>query len=331
MIAPLPGAAQTADLPGYDRLDVQAAHRARPIAASIWYPAAGPTFVAPVGDNALFEGRPAYMGAAMAEGKFPLILLSHGSGGNMDGAAWLSAELAQRGAVVLAVNHQGSTSGDSSPRRTLYLGTRAADLSAALDQVMNNPEFSAHIDPDRITSVGFSLGGTTVLGLAGMRFDPKGMGNACKESEDPVRGCNFYQNAKVNMADLPEDFGADARDTRIGATIAIDPGFTQAAREDSLSLISDPVLLINLGAADTLWNMVDVGPNGTDLAARLPNATRNVIAPADHYGFLMNCKPGAAEILAEENDDPICDDPQGADRKQIHQQIIDQIADFVNL
>ncbi|MFC7421186.1 hypothetical protein ACFQNF_15090 [Iodobacter arcticus] len=42
--------------------------------------------------------------------------------------AWLASALAQRGVLVLAVNHPGSMSGDSSPRQSLLLDERAADL-----------------------------------------------------------------------------------------------------------------------------------------------------------------------------------------------------------
>ena len=70
---------------------------------------------------------------------------------------WLSSRLAARGAIVLAVNHPGTTSGDSSPRRTTRLAPRAADLGAALEAVLGDPQFAPHIDRERISAVGFSL------------------------------------------------------------------------------------------------------------------------------------------------------------------------------
>src|SRR5919201_3965908 len=93
---------------GYDRFEIAAPHRAAPIAGSVWYPVGTPTYRGLIGDNAVFEGTPAYVGAAIADGRFPLVLLSHGSGGNMDNLSWLSSRLALRGAMVLAVNHPGS-------------------------------------------------------------------------------------------------------------------------------------------------------------------------------------------------------------------------------
>lgn len=164
----LPAAADM--LPGYDRFDLAADHRARPVAASIWYPAANRTYRAPVGDGPIFDPTFAFIGPAIAEGEHPLVLLSHGSGGNADALGWLATGLVARGAIVLAVNHPGSTSGDSSPRRSVDLGARAKDLSAALDMILADPAFAPFIDEDRIGVVGFSLGGATALGLAGLRF-----------------------------------------------------------------------------------------------------------------------------------------------------------------
>jgi len=132
-------------LPGYDRFDLTTDHRARPIAASIWYPAANPTYRAPVGDRPIFDPTFAFIGPAIAEGKHPLVLLSHGSGGNADSLGWLTSGLVANGAIVLAVNHPGSTSGNSSPRRSVDLEARANDLTAALDMILADPAFAPFI------------------------------------------------------------------------------------------------------------------------------------------------------------------------------------------
>jgi len=159
----LPLHAQT--LPGFDRFDLLAAHRARPVAASVWYPAGSPSYRAPLGDGPIFAPSMVLMAPAVAEGRHPLILLSHGSGGNAAGLGWLAEGLVAKGAIVLAVDHPGSTSGDSSPRRSLDLDARARDLDAALQYVLADPDFAPHIDAKRIAAIGFSLGGTPRLAL----------------------------------------------------------------------------------------------------------------------------------------------------------------------
>ncbi|HSI39446.1 MAG TPA: hypothetical protein VLA00_02725 [Xanthobacteraceae bacterium] len=316
-------------LAGYDRITVTAAHRPTPVAGSIWYPAGTQTYRAPIGDGPLFVSTYALVGAGMAPGSHPLVLLSHGSGGNMDGLGWLSSRLALRGAIVLAVNHPGSYSGDSSPRRTLRLDERAADLTAALDQLLADPDFAPFIDRDRISVLGFSLGGSTALNLAGVRFDRSRYRDYC--ARFPTQGdCTFFAKGGVDFAKLPPGFEAETRDARIGAAVAIDPGLTDAATPESLATVSIPVLLINLGGAER-WRGIDLSAAGSDLVERLPAALYRVAAPANHFTMLGLCKPGGAERLAEEGDDPICNDPPGTDRAHIHEEIAATVATFLKL
>ena len=318
------------DIAGYDRFDVQAAHRARPLAASIWYPAGSHIYVAPVGKSAIWQSTNAYIGAAIEPGKHPLILLSHGSGGNMDGIGWLSSQLALRGAIVLAVNHPGTTTGDSSPRRTMYLGQRALDVTAALDQVLANPEFAPYIDTNNISAVGFSLGGTTVLNLAGMQFDRAAYRDYCVKYQDSAQDCIFYKKGGVDFAHLPDDFTNGYRDTRISKTVAIEPGMSFAVKPDSLADVSNPVLFIKLGQEHG-WLAGDVSASGSNLVAKVKDASLAVFAPAYHLTFLAECEPGAAKLLEEMDDDPICSDPEGTDRSLVHRQVADEIATFLGL
>lgn len=315
-------------LPGYDRFDLMADHRARPVVASIWYPAANPTYRAPVGDGPIFDPTFAFVGPAVAEGEHPLVLLSHGSGGNSDSLGWLTSGLVARGAIVLAVNHPGSTSGDSSPRRSVDLEARANDLSAALDMLLSDPAFAPFIDQDQIGAIGFSLGGTTALGLAGVRFDGSVQDANCTTGPDAA-DCVFFRLGGVRFADHP-GYAADTRDPRITKAVVVDPGFGGSVVPDSLEDALAGMTLINLGDTDRLA-AADVGPDGNNLANRLLDATYIEIAPAKHFTFLGTCKPRAAELLQEEGDDPICTDPEGADRAAVHGQLIDAIATGLGL
>jgi predicted dienelactone hydrolase len=325
-------AAASADIPalaGYDRFDVVAPHRAVLVPASIWYRASARTYAIPIGENPVFTGTPALVGAAAEAGKHPLILLSHGSGGNMDGLGWLSSALALRGAVVVAVNHPGTTSRDSSPRRTPRIDERAKDLSAALDTVLADPSFAPLIDTGRISALGFSLGGTTVLDLAGGRFERSRYRDYCRAFADEA-DCAFFRKGGVDLDRLPMEMEAEVRDPRIGSIVAVDPGMTDALSPESVASMTLPVLLISLGAPKP-WRAADVSADGSNLAARLPQATHETIRPAVHFTFLGLCTPAAARLLEEEQDDPVCTDPAGSDRAAIHAKVIDAVADFVGL
>lgn len=317
-------------LAGYDRLTVSASHRPSLVAASIWYPVGTPTYQGLIGDNPVFKGIYAYVGAAPQPGKHPLVLLSHGSGGNMDGLSWLSSDLAKHGAIVVAVNHPGSTSGDSSPRRSVLLEDRARDLSAALDTVLKDQTWAPLIDQSRIVSFGFSLGGTTSLGIAGIRFDRKAYKAYCDRFQERATDCLFFAKGGVDFDHLPEQWEADMHDARVSKVIAVDPGASYAVKPESIAAAKMPILLINLGDRDRMA-AVDVGPNGSNLSGHLADVTYEVFGPANHFTFLGICKQGAARLLAETRDDPVCDDPAYTDRAAIHRQVINATLKFLQL
>ena len=264
------------------------------------------------------------MGARIAEGQYPLFVFSHGSGGNMDNSAWLFSALVEKGAMVLAVNHPGSTSGDSSPRASLLTDRRAGDISAALDTLLDDPVLGPHVDRSRITALGFSLGGATVLNLGGLGFDRKAYADYCHANPE-LTDCAFLAKGNVDFDHLPEGFAGAARDPRIGHVIAIDPAFTYAPTEASVEAMTVPVSFINLGDHNRL-RAGDVSENGSNLANRLADADYQVIAPSYHITFLGLCKPDGAAFLAEEQDDPVCTDPDGVDRADTHERIIKAVA-----
>jgi predicted dienelactone hydrolase len=324
----LSAAAQAADV-GYDRLDVTAAHRAGPVAASVWYPVSTRTYRSLIGDNAVFRGVPALVGAAVAEGRFPLVLLSHGSGGNMDNLGWLSAALAAEGVMVLGVNHPGSTSGDSSPRRSVDLAARAADLSAALDALLADPSFGPRVDRSRITALGFSLGGATALALGGLRFDPSAYPAYCARLGAAAVDCAFFAKGGVAPDGMPAGWNSDMADRRVGAVVAVDPGFSFVATPESAAAMNLPVLLVSLGEED-LFPAADVSASGSGLADALPDVRHAVIAPAHHFSFLGLCKPDGAAILREEQDDPVCDEPACGDRAAVHAAVVSAVLAFLH-
>lgn len=315
---------------GFDRFDIRADHRSGLIAAGIWYPAGRVTYAAPVGDSLVFEPVEAHIGAGFPEGDLPLILVSHGSGSSIDGTAWLAAGLAARGAMVVVLNHPGTTTGDSSPRRTVRLSERAADLSAALDHVLTDPQIASHIDEDRIAALGFSLGGSTVLGIAGLRLDPEAYRAYCETHGEAAQDCLFLMRGGVDFATLPPEFSAEMSDPRFTSVVAVDPGFTYAATPESAAEIETPVQLLSLGDSFP-WFATDVRSQGSGLVELLPNVEHDVVPNAHHYSFLPICKENAAQLLIEEGEDPICDDPEGWDRAAAHAASVAAIARFLKL
>ncbi|MGH1538998.1 MAG: alpha/beta hydrolase family protein [Arenicella sp.] len=321
------------ELPGYDRIQVEAQHRVRAMEAAIWYPADRKGYKSLVGDSLVFKGTEVYQGPAVKAGSYPLVILSHGSGSNVDNMGWLAGSLAVKGSFVAGVNHPGSTTGDSSPRRSANHWERAKDISALIDSVLSDPVFGHLVDRSRISVIGFSLGGHTVMSVAGARLSQDKYSDYCTKHDYQTADCRFFNIAGVDFAKLPrQKFEQNLRDVRISRTVAIDPAFAYGMTKASLTKISMPVQLINLGEqGKSRWFAVDMGPEGNDLAQSMPNVEYQQILDANHFTFLALCKPMAPQLLIEEGEDPICDDPKGADRAQVHSQLISMISEFLEL
>ena len=320
------------DLPGFDRLAVSAAHRPGLVAGSIWYPAGQVTYKTQVGRNAVFTGAPAYLAPEIAKGRHPLIVLSHGSGGNIDGLSWLAGALAQNGAIVLGVNHPGSTGGDSSPRRSLRMWERAWDVSAALDTVLADPNFAPHIDPERVNSIGFSMGGATALQLAGLRGDIAAFKAHCTGAGVRHSGCAYFAAGGVNFDNISaEDFNQDLRELRISRTVGVDPGLAMAYTDASIAALDHPVLLIALGHKGPDEIGIDAGPDGSNLSGQLKDVQFHELTPTSHFSFLGICTKDAVEILKAEGEEQLCQPEDTAIRTSVHQKVIVLISEFLRL
>lgn len=111
---------------------------------------------------------------------FPLVMFSHGVSGCRDQSAYMLAALAKAGMVVAAPDHADHHCGqklglDALPPEfyrlhgfddAKYAGRREQlrRLRAAL---LADPKLGPQVDPTKLALVGHSLGGYTVLGLAG--------------------------------------------------------------------------------------------------------------------------------------------------------------------
>lgn len=321
-----------ADTPGHRAFSVPAAHRDGDLDAALFYPAAeGP--ISRIGDNIIFHGRDIRADAPATGSDLPLVVVSHGSGGNMLGLTWLGAGLAEAGAIVLMMNHPGSTSRDSYPTQTAYLDRRTDDLSAALDAVLADPEWAGRIDTDRISVLGFSLGGGTALQMGGARFESQRYRAFCETYAEQATGCDWMQSDGFNLMDWPASAEADLRDDRISRVMAFDPAFGFSWDPDSLAASDAPTLLVNLGPTGfgSEWFGVGVGPDAADLPAIMPDTTYAVIDDSWHFSFLPECRFYAPLLIWWEGEDPICSDPWGSDRGRVHQRIVSMASDFIGL
>jgi predicted dienelactone hydrolase len=324
-------AARAAEAVGLASLEIPAAHHDRPVKTLVFFPVKGGTEIV-LGDNPVFFGTKVQEHATPLPGKHPLILMSHGWGGNAVRMAWLEAGLAAKGAIVVAVNHPNSTTGDLRYNSALNHWTRAQDLSAALDYVLKDPEFAGVIDPARIYAAGYSYGGWTALSIAGLRGRREGFEQYCRAAGDGSDFCRELKREGVEISAIDRTkYEASYKDGRIAAVAAIEPGLTWGLATGEVTELDMPVLLIGLGQGRDRLEATDTSATGSNFEALYPKARVERLAPAMHFTALGLCKPAGEEILAEEKDDPVCTDPPGADRKAVIDKIIELMAEHFKL
>jgi dienelactone hydrolase len=169
--------------------------RSRNLPVEVWYPAAAAlagqdTDEATMDHYDLLPGFPpqkqaAVRDAAPAEGRFPVVVFSHGFGGHRRQSTFLCTHLASHGYAVAAMDHTGNTildmaqmtlqvmmgepMPDPGPMVAELIGLRPADASFVLDRLLAG-DFglsSASLDAGRVGMAGHSFGGWTTLVVAG--------------------------------------------------------------------------------------------------------------------------------------------------------------------
>jgi predicted dienelactone hydrolase len=295
----------------------------------VWYPAesgadAKPQMIPPVG-TALLEAAAAAPNAKLAPSpaKFPLILLSHGTGGTAESMAWFATALAARGYIVAGVNHPGNNAMEPHTVQGFMLWwERAKDISTVLDDMLADPDFGPRIDPRRIGAAGFSLGGYTMMELAGGITSFGQFEATCKAKPDQVSckappefpdlraKADALAAADPAFAQALRDGGKSYRDPRIRAVFAMAPALGPAVTSESLSAIAIPTAIV-AGAGDSV---VPVDANARYYAAKIPHAELAIFpGGVDHYTFLDVCTEAGRSTIA-----PLCVDRPGVDREAIH-------------
>ncbi|HYC62647.1 MAG TPA: prolyl oligopeptidase family serine peptidase [Thermoanaerobaculia bacterium] len=257
---------------------------------------------------------------------YPLIVMSHGTGGSALMMMWLGRYLAARGYIVAAVNHHGNTAAEKelAPQGFLLYWERATDLGVVIDQVLQDPMFENRIDRTRIGAAGFSLGGYTVISAAGGRFDQRRFDRFCRSrARDFTCGPqNEFPEAPARFAELRKAdpvvrrslrrSGNSYRDPRIKAVFAIAPALGGGFGARALRDVRVPVHIV-VGAAD------DITPPGTNAwryASLIRNAQLTTLAgQVSHYTFLHECTPRGREVI------PICRDGETVDRASVHRTV----------
>ncbi|MBN3065575.1 alpha/beta fold hydrolase [Pectobacterium aquaticum] len=302
----------------------------RPLDVAVFYPASSSSQTTTMGDNAVFPGIAVSKNAVPESGEHPLIVVSHGYGGSWFNQFWLAQVLVKQGYIVAAPNHPGTTFKDMRTEKAQALWQRPHDLSRVITALLATPEKTGLVDAKRIAAVGHSLGGWTVLALAGGRFSTEQFEKDCL-THAGLASCKVYEKMQVekNAASRVQLDKALA-DPRISAVISLDMGLARGFTAESLAAINIPILIMAAGYPN---EELPARLESHDLAQKLSPAhsAYKEIADATHFSFMQLCKPGAVEIINAENpgDGMICLDGGERSREQIHQEVGKDVSDFL--
>ncbi len=112
----------------------------------------------------------------LAEGAFPLVIVSHGYVGSRFLLTYLTENLASKGYVVVAIDHTESTFKDAGGFQSTLLN-RSKDVLFVLNQMAELSKgktfLSGLVDANNTALIGYSMGGYGVLNASGAGYSAK--------------------------------------------------------------------------------------------------------------------------------------------------------------
>lgn len=284
----------------------------RHLALAMFYPAELPDTSATPFAMPFFTNLHLYKDAPLADGRYKLVMLSHGRGSNPLSYAWFAERLASHGYIVAGLYHfRANTYDQTIAYLANKLWQRPRDVSLAIDFLLKDPAWGKAIDAEKIGIAGHSQGGFTSLWIGGAKVDP-GKFLAFQ------KGWKNNQMVPAHLRhELPLDAhpALDVQDARIKAVFAMAPGIIKAFGMDEAGLgqLTLPTY-ITVGARDT---QTPPAENAVFAAKHIPHAELNVIPGlVDHEIFVNECDEEGKDEFPE-----ACIDAPGVDRAAIHKDV----------
>ena len=242
------------------------------------------------------------MNGPVASGIFPLVVISHGSGGSPHTHRMLGAHLARNGFVVAMIEHFGNN------RRNNELADTATNLEmrprhgrAVIDWVHADEALRDSLVRDCVAVIGHSIGGYTALALAG--------GLPTSVPHDSPGGVLHA------IPVIP--------DARVKSIVLLAPATPWFMAPGALRDVRAPILMFT-GDRDAQTNAmhaawVTEGVSGATLV------DHRVVRNAGHYSFLSPFPPEMTNPGFAPSQDP-----PGFDRERFHEQMYVEIRDFLD-
>jgi predicted dienelactone hydrolase len=240
--------------------------------------------------------------------RLPLVVFSHGDGGQWWGQHDTAETLADAGFVAAAINHPGDSFGDMSRSGDLAeFVERPADIKRLIDFMLGGSPAASEIDPGRIGFFGRSAGGYTGLVLIGANPDWLGATEFCQHSSLP-------RCEQIRRKESPVQ--AVVHDPRIKAAVLADPG-TVFFSAGSFAGVKVPVQLW----ASERGNPFVTPASVAALNRNLPAKHEYRVVPNSWHDDFWLCPAFLKDL-------PDCTDAPGFDRVAFHQEFNGDVLAF---
>lgn len=275
----------------------------------IWYPASG----TPSQQRLGLYTQDVVADAPVPEGKHPLVIICHVTGGDFASHVDTALALARHGFFVAALTHPGDNWRDKS--RATRIEERPAALRAAISFMLRDWAGHRSIDPEQIGAFGFSAGGFTVLAAAGGVPDLGLMASHCTANPGFFDCTLMKAQPRGTRGIWPRQL-----DDRIKAIVVAAPALGFTFDRGGLDAVKVPVQLWR--ADDDRILPAPFYADAVKAALTHPPEFRT-IPNAGHFDFLAPC---ADPMLVPE----ICRSAPGFDRASFHSEFNEAVVAFFN-
>lgn len=261
------------------------------------------------------------LNARPAEGQFPLLLVSHSTGGVRFSYHQLCAFLARKGFVVVAPTHSHDSMDNMDDLLTWkQLENRVMEINEALRLALEEKDIAQVVDKSRIGLVGFGSGATAGLLLGGALPSCESWKDYCAQAGAKDSYCNVWAKEKIDAlcANLPLE--KSAANSAIRAIAAVAPGFGMIFDKGSFENFHTPLLLVAAGR-----DKFNISTFHCEAIARLlgKKAKYLDLPEADSGALMSPCPAGFATELPE-----LCFSVTAAEREKIFMTLSDALFSF---
>ncbi|MYM28759.1 dienelactone hydrolase [Duganella sp. CY15W] len=185
-----------------------------------------------------FNGRAVRDAAPVAQGGYPLVIISHGYPGSRLQMSYLTENLASKGYVVVAIDHLESTRADKAGFASTLLNRRLDDLFvldtvAAWAKPGSGNVLAGMVDANNTALIGYSMGGYGALNTVGAGVS--------------AAAAAYVPGGKLAINQQGNQQYEAARDARIKAVVAFAPwgGAHKVWDDAGLAGVRTPLLFIS--------------------------------------------------------------------------------------